>query len=111
MVKSTVKPEPIWVRRKDGLLLTLRARWNIETVEVEDMDGKSHTEYEYDEAEITHTVPNGITLDTISAYMKKQSKILIKETESMQVAPIFIAQPVKEKTLADMTVEDLRGIV
>ena len=68
MVRSTVKPQPIWLRRKDGNTLTLRVRWNIHTAEVEDMEGETHTEYEYEEREITHTLPDDIT--TVTAFKK-----------------------------------------
>ena len=110
MVKSTVKPEPIWLRRKDGLLLTLRARWNIKEVQVEDTADEAHTEFEYDEQEITHAVPNDITPDTLSTYIKAQTPKLIEEAKNKQVVSA-ISQPVIEKTLTEMTIEDLRGIV
>jgi len=65
MTKSTVNPEPIWLKKteltNDSLFLVLRVRSNIKQVTVEDMDGKSHIEFEYDEAEIRYPVPEGVT--------------------------------------------------
>ena len=86
MVRSTVKPQQIWLRRKDGNTLTLRVRWNIRTVEVEDMDGETHTEYEYEEREITHTLPNDITTITaFKKYMKEKAPELLAQAKQIVV--------------------------
>jgi hypothetical protein len=79
MVRSTIKPNTLWLRRIDGNILTLRVRWDIHTVEVEDMEGK-HTEYEYDEREIKYTLPEDIT--TVTAFkeymMDKAPELLVQ---------------------------------
>ena len=85
MVRSTVKPQPIWLRRKDGNTLTLRVRWNIHTVEVEDMEG-THTEYEYEEREIRHTLPNDITTVTaFKKYMEGKAHELLVQAKAVVV--------------------------
>ena len=64
MTRSMVSPDTIWLRKTDltddGLLLILRVRSNIHQVTVEDADGGSHTEYEYDENEVRYPVPDGV---------------------------------------------------
>ena len=86
MVRSTVKPQPIWLRRKDGNILTLRIRWNIHTIEVEDIEGETHTEYEYEEREITHTLPNDITTITaFKKYMKEKAPELLVQAKRIVV--------------------------
>ena len=54
--RSTIKPKAFWLRKKrvedDRLVIWLRIRWGIKTVEVEDMDGETHQEYEYNEEEL-----------------------------------------------------------
>jgi len=65
MTRSMISPDTIWLRKTeltdDGLFLFLRVRSNIKQVTVEDMDGKSHFEFEYDEIEIRYPVPEGVT--------------------------------------------------
>lgn len=64
MTRSMVSPDSIWLRKTeltdDSLFLILRVRSNIKQVTVEDVDGGSHTEYEYDENEIRYPVPEGV---------------------------------------------------
>ena len=85
MVRSTVKPQQIWLRRKDGNILTLRVRWNIHTAEVEDMEG-THTEYEYEEREIRHTLPDDITTVTaFKRYMKDKAPELLAQAKQIVV--------------------------
>jgi len=86
MVRSTVKPQQIWLRRKDGNILTLRVRWNIHTAEVEDMEGETHTEYEYEEREIRHTLPDDITTVTaFKRYMKDKAPELLAQAKQIVV--------------------------
>ena len=85
MVRSTIKPSQIWLRRKDGNVLTLRVRWNIHAVEVEDMAG-IHTEYEYEEREIKCSLPDNIT--TITAFKKfirDKSPEILKQAKQVVV--------------------------
>ena len=85
MVRSTVKPQQIWLRRKDGNILTLRVRWNIRTAEVDDMEG-THTEYEYEEREIRHTLPDDITTVTaFKRYMKDKAPELLAQAKQIVV--------------------------
>ena len=86
MVRSTVKPQQIWLRRKDGDTLTPRIRWNVHTIEVEDMDGETHTEYEYEEREIRHTLPDDITTVTaLKRYMKDKALELLVQAKQIVV--------------------------
>ena len=85
MVRSTIKPIQTWLRRKDGNILTLRVRWNIHTVEVEDMEG-THTEYEYEEREIQHRLPDDITTITaFKKYMKGKTPELLEQAKQVLV--------------------------
>jgi len=65
MTRSMISPDTIWVRKTEftdiGLLLVLRVRSNIKQVTVEDMDGRSHIEFEYDEMEVRYPVPDKVT--------------------------------------------------
>jgi len=65
MTRSMVSPDTIWLRKTEladsGLFLVLRARSNIKQVTVDDMDGESHLEYEYDETETRYPVPEGVS--------------------------------------------------
>jgi len=65
MTRSTISPDTIWLKKTemvdDRLYLVLRVHSNIEQVTVEDADGKSHTEFEYDETESRYLVPDGVT--------------------------------------------------
>ena len=86
MVRSTVKPQQIWLRRKDGNILTLRVRWNIHTAGVEDMEGETHTEYEYEEREITHILPDDITTVTaFKKYMKEKAPEFLAQAKQIVV--------------------------
>ena len=85
MVRSTVEPPQIWLRRKDGNILTFRVRWNIHTVRIEDMEG-SHIEYEYEEREIKHTLPDNITTVTaFKTYMRDKSTELLEQAKQVLV--------------------------
>ena len=85
MVRSTIKPSQIWLRRKDGNILTFRVRWNTHTVEVEDMEG-SHIEYEYEEREIKHALPDDITtVVAFRKYIKSKVSELLKQAKQMVV--------------------------
>lgn len=72
-----VKPAVFWLRKKevDGekLIIRLRIRQNIKTVEIADMDGKKHNEFEYDEEEIR------LTLDADLFDETKDLNVQIKE--------------------------------
>jgi len=65
MTRSTINPENIWLRKTemidDRLYLILKVRSNIKQVEVKGINEETHTEYEYDETEISYPVPDGVT--------------------------------------------------
>ena len=54
--RSTVKPKAFWLRKKetvdDRLIIWLRIRWGIKAIEIEDMDGETRQEWEYNEEEV-----------------------------------------------------------
>ena len=64
MTRSMISPDTIWLRKTeltdDSLFLILRVRSNIQQVTIENGDGGSHTEYEYDENEIRYPVPDSV---------------------------------------------------
>jgi len=63
MPRSAVRPDPVWIRRKDlhdeAVKVTMRLRWNItEMIIPAEMEGeRDRTEFEYDERELTFTIP------------------------------------------------------
>jgi len=64
MVRSALKPSEYWIRKFEGATAYIRLHSNIKQIEVEDMNGEKHTEYEYDETEIAVALP-----DTLIAKM------------------------------------------
>jgi len=58
MVRSTVKPGEYLIRKFEGATAYIRLPYNIKQIEVEDMTGEKHTEYEYDETEIAVALPD-----------------------------------------------------
>lgn len=98
MVRSTVKPETIWLRKIEespkGLQAVLRVRWDVHTIEVEAMDGEAHTEYEYEEQEITETLPDTInSASALNQYFLKNTATLV---ERAKVATKMTIEPVQE---------------
>lgn len=63
MPRSAVRPDPIWIRRKDlhdeAVKVTVRFRWNITevTIPAEMESERERTEFEYDEKELTFAIP------------------------------------------------------
>jgi len=55
-VRSTIQPKVFWLRKMEldegKLIFWLRIRWNITTIEVDDMDGEKRSEFEYEEEEV-----------------------------------------------------------
>jgi hypothetical protein len=102
---SAIKQDPIWIRDKDGLNLKLRIRWNEKQTTKTEMDGKSRIEYEYDEEEILHTVPDGIKLEDFNLYLKEKISELLSEAKA-KVADE--PKPVEIKTMKTATVLDVR---
>jgi len=106
MTRSMISPDTIWVRKTEltdiGLLLVLRVRSNIKQVTVEDMEGRSHIEFEYDETEVRYPVPDEVT--TISA---------LKDLVSREAANIT-QKATKEKAWKEIQakpIEELRKTV
>jgi hypothetical protein len=115
MARSTVKPQQIWVRRKDDNILTLRIRWNIHTEEVEDMDGEKHTEYEYEECEIKHTLPDTVnTVSEFKDYMKEHRQELVNAAKVVRVEDkpklweIKKAQEARQVTQEALSLQEIR---
>ncbi len=101
MIRSTISPDIIWLRKTeltdDGLFLILRVRSNIKQVTVEDMEGATHTEFEYDEEEIRYQVPDTVTsVAGIKTLLSdKEANITLKATEKKARRKIH-AQPIEE---------------
>lgn len=94
-VRSTVLPEEMWVRKteiiNDQLFLVLRVRSDINQVEVDDMDGKNHNEYEYEEVEISYPVNvdfTGIEEDYEAIIKAASQKKELESIVSMTVGEI-----------------------
>lgn len=107
LVRSAVKPDSIWLRNKEGLTLTLRVRWNIKPLSVQDMDGKTHAEFEYEEEEITHEVPAAIKIEKFKNYLGDKIPDLLAEAKAKITSPPIKVEP-ETATLANRPLEDLR---
>ncbi len=81
MTRSSQEPEQVELKRKelsdDGVRIDLRVRWNIEQITVEDIDGESHTEYEYDESKLTITYRGIPTNSAIQDFIDRNKQGLI----------------------------------
>jgi len=89
-IRSTVKPALVWLRNivkeSDGLKAYVRYRWEISPVVLEDMDGESHIEYEYDEQEILVDIPDSIVkAKDLAKYLKKSN--LLEEAKRLEILP------------------------
>jgi len=102
-VRSTINPSTMWLRKIEkigvGLQIVLRVRWNVHTVKVNDMDGESHQEYEYDEREIFHNLPRGIdTSVKLAQYIKdnkdnKDKFLTMPNDKTLERLPNPITEP------------------
>jgi len=56
IARSMVKPKVFWLRKKeiidDRLIIWLRIRWDIKVIEVKNIAGELHREYEFNEEEL-----------------------------------------------------------
>ena len=112
MTRSAVIPETVWVRKKeltdDGLFLILRVRANIHQVTVEDMDGESRTEYEYDEEEIKYQVPDGITTSAeIKTLLGTEEPNLIQTARRKGVQKSIYAESIEKLRETRKTIEKM----
>ena len=100
MTRSMISPDTIWIRKTEltdvGMFLVLRVRSNIKQVTVEDMEGKSHIEFEYDETEVRYPVPDGVTsiLDLQNLISTEAVNITKKATKEKAWKEIH-AQPIE----------------
>lgn len=95
LTRSTINPQPIWVRKIDRnsgkLESVLRVRWNIHTVEIDDMDGSKHTEYEYDECEIRNVLPPEVSSkEDFLTYIKANKAAILSKAKKEVEAPILV---------------------
>ena len=101
IARSMVKPKVFWLRKKeiidDRLIIWLRIRQNIKAVDIEDMDGETHREYEYKEEEIKLNLDAELFDETgnlnaqIKDYLKAHKTTLRKRIKKI----IFLHQNVK----------------
>lgn len=97
LVRSTINPKSIWVRKieksSDGLVAVFRVRWNVRNIESEDMDGKTHSEYEYDEQELKQILPVTInSVDDLISYVKVNKASLLSQAKKF-VEPVVAKAP------------------
>ena len=82
--RSTIKPKVFWLRKKeikdDRLIIWLRIRWGIKTVEIEDMDGETHQEWEYNEEEIKLNLDAGLFDETGNLNMQVRDYLRTHKT-------------------------------
>ena len=81
MVRSALKPSRYWIRKFEGATAYIRLPCNIKQIEVEDMNGEKHTEYEYDETELAVALP-----DTLIAKIPKLMSKHLDATEKTILA-------------------------
>jgi hypothetical protein len=101
LTRSTINPKSIWVRRIDksssGLTATLRVRWNVHTVEISDMNDDPRTEYEYDEEEITYTLPMDVdSSEKLASWIKTNKTKLVNQAKVNQQVISFEKPVVQE---------------
>ena len=92
LTRSTINPKTIWVRRidktSDGLVAIFRVRWNIRMVNI-GTDDEAHTEYEYDEEELSCNLPLEVTSeDKLISYFKDNKTKFIDQAKTI-VAPVL----------------------
>lgn len=108
LTRSTINPKSIWVRRidksSDGLTAILRVRWNVHTVEVADMDGENpHTEYEYDEEELTCNLPIDVdSSEKLASHIKTNKTKLVNQAKANQQVVPFGKPVVREPWYVDI---------
>jgi hypothetical protein len=106
-IRSMVKPDPIWIKDKNNLSLTLRFRSNVQEVSVDDMSGGTHTEYEYDEAEMIQKLAPDLLLKDLPDYLNNI-------VPPVPVVPPIVVPPVpptKPTNIIDQPVEVLRQAI
>lgn len=121
MPRSMVEPETVWLRKieesSEGLTAILRIRWDVHTVEVEDMDGEGHSEYEYEEQEITEKLPSSVdSKKALADYISKNKDKLLdtarKEAEKVVEKKTKTEEKQVEKPPQwHERIEELRGIL
>jgi hypothetical protein len=108
MVRSTVKPDEVFVKdkieREDGLYLVLRFRDNIREVEIQSDDKTSHKEFEYDEVESELKVPEVISMTELAQFIQSQRTQIVgasKLKNELKSLPIeTVRQKVVEESVA-----------
>lgn len=89
MVRSTTEPELVFLDKiefsEGSQVLSLRMRWNVHEIEVEDKEG-THQEYEYDEQVIKHKLPAYIkSIAEIRNYIEVAKEELLEEAQVQNV--------------------------
>jgi hypothetical protein len=111
---SAIRQDPIWIKDKSELNLKMRIRWNEKEIIRTDMGDKTRIEYEYDEEEIIHEVPEDIKLEEFSLYLKDKVPDLLAEAKAKVIPepePEPEPEPIKIKTLKAASVLDVRQLV
>jgi len=84
--RSAVEPNWYFLKqiKRDGALV-LRIRWDVHQVSVEDMDGKTHLEYEYNEEIINHIPIQSIASDEVTSYIEAHQSELLAEAQNTAI--------------------------
>ena len=87
MVRSVIEPNWYFLKeiekKDDGIRFVLRLRWNVHPVTVEDMGGKTHTEYEYDEQILKHKPSQMIATDEVTSYIESCQEELLAKAQNV----------------------------
>ena len=121
MVRSAIEPNWYFLKeieqKDDGIEFVLRLRWNVHPVTIEDLEGGTHTEYEYDEQILKHQPSQTISIDEVTSYIESCKEELLAEAQNVAgiqgiaeldidsvrkqpLKPAFVG--VKKKTKADI---------
>lgn len=111
MVRSAVKPDVIWLRDavNNNTSLKLRVRWNIKQLEIPDEKDGVRIEYEYDEVEINHQLPESInSIETMTDYLKVNADKIIADAKNIV---LIIPVPVMQLNLKTASLSAIRDAV
>jgi len=95
MPKSAVNPKTFFIRKKeligDNIILTIRARWDVQPETIPDEKNNSTTIYDYQEEEFTYKISvNDIVLNgddfhnQLSSLLNKKKDDLLKKAQKIR---------------------------
>lgn len=105
MTRSTVNPEPIFIRKIANSNAYLRVRWGVKQIEITDDNG-NHTEYEYNEQKLVVPIPDDVVSpDDLKNWIVESSSDLINQAKSVVTR---IEESPKADDVREMNITDVR---